>query len=349
LVHGLVNEATGFKWVFTHKTKDESASFLMEKIEMFILDGHRVKCIRRDRDSVYSSHSFSNFLRRHHIKDTPTSGHSPPENGHAQRAIGVLEQMVQCLLSDSGLSDAYWAEALWHACYLSSITSSTGSITPWELLKHSKPDASTLRIWGCKAWKLIPPEKRSRNQLPVRSEEVRFLGIAWPNPKAFRVLTSKGKVDVSRHVEFDESAPPACESRADFSLFMETEIGTVAEPVAAQPSSHPSPAVPSSSSPVPATGSPTLTLPPPTDETQDSPDDQFEVETPAFTTNPLFESEQEHTPSPSIPSPSNIPLPPAIRRSERSNKGVPPDTYGRYVSGLPGSRSTAKRAVSFRV
>jgi hypothetical protein len=142
----LVDEATGFKWVFTHKTKDESASFLMEKIKRFIFDGHRVQCIRRDRDSVYSSQSFSDFLRRYHNKDTPTSGYSPLENGHAERGIGVLKRMMQCLLSDSALSDAYWAEALWHAWNLSNITSSTGSITPWELLKHSKPDASTLRM-----------------------------------------------------------------------------------------------------------------------------------------------------------------------------------------------------------
>jgi hypothetical protein len=203
--------------------------------------------------------------------------------------------------------------------------------------------------WGCKAWKLIPPEKRSRNQLLVRSEEVRFLGITWPNPKALRVLTSKGKVDVSRHVEFEESAPPACESRADFSPFMETEIATVPEPVVTQPSSHPSPAVPSSSSPVPASGSPTLMLPPHEAETQVSPDQQFEVETPAFTINPLFDSEHEHTPSPSIPSPSNIPLPAATRRSEQSNKGVQPDTYRKFVSGLPGAKCAAKQTFSFPV
>jgi hypothetical protein len=117
------------------------------------------------------------FLDKHHITNTPTSGYSPPENGHAERAIGVLKGRVQCLWSDSGLSAKYWADVLWHACYLHNITSSTGSITPWELLKGVKPDASTLRVWGCKAWKLVPHEKRARSKSSVRSEQVRYFNF----------------------------------------------------------------------------------------------------------------------------------------------------------------------------
>jgi transposase InsO family protein len=342
----LVDEATGFKWVFTHRTKDESSTFVMEKIETFIADGHRVKYIRRDRDTVFGSHKFSEFLRKHYISDTPTSGYSPPENGHAERAIGVLKQMVQSMLSDSGLSHAYWAEALWHACYLSNITSSSGSTTPWELLKHTKPDAASLRIWGCKAWKLIPREQRRRNSLLVRSEEVRFLGIAWPNPKAFRVLSSKGKIDVSRHVEFDESELPACERRADFSPFMETEITTSPQPVQSQ-------TAPPSSSTVPDSSATALSPLPTIDDMQDATADQHEISTPTLAVNPLFESEPEEAtmaaPAPTILSPTNIPSAPAPRRSERSNKNVPPDRYGKFVSGLPGAKCAAKRAVSFRV
>jgi hypothetical protein len=37
----LVDEATGLKWIFTHRTKEESATCLREKIQTFIADGHR--------------------------------------------------------------------------------------------------------------------------------------------------------------------------------------------------------------------------------------------------------------------------------------------------------------------
>jgi hypothetical protein len=123
---------------------------------------------------------------------------------------------MPCLLSDSGRRDNVWAEVLWHTCYVQSISSSTGSITPWELIKGEKPDASDLRIWGCKSWKLMPHEMRLKSRDTRKSEQVRYVGMTWPNPRAHRALTSRGKVDVTRHLEFDETAPRACDATADF-------------------------------------------------------------------------------------------------------------------------------------
>jgi hypothetical protein len=94
----LVDEANSFKWVFTHKTKDESATFIVANIEKFLYEGHKMKMLRRARDAVYCSQVFTDFLRKHHITDTPTSGYSRPESGHAERAAGVLKKYVQCML-----------------------------------------------------------------------------------------------------------------------------------------------------------------------------------------------------------------------------------------------------------
>jgi hypothetical protein len=63
-----------------------------------------------------------------------------------------------------------WAEANLHAAYLQNISSASCETTPWELIKGQKPDASILRIWGCKAWKLIPPEKRNKSSDTRKSE-----------------------------------------------------------------------------------------------------------------------------------------------------------------------------------
>jgi hypothetical protein len=167
---------------------------VMHKIEAFLQDGKKVRC---DRDSVFMSHKMQNFLHKHHISHQPTSGYAPQENGRAERSIGVLKDRMQCLLSDSGLSDALWAEALWHACYLQNITSSNGATTPWELLKGEKPDAAAIRIWGCVAWKLIPADKRKKSADTRKSEKVRYVGIAWPNPQAHRVLTQRGIIDTT--------------------------------------------------------------------------------------------------------------------------------------------------------
>jgi hypothetical protein len=93
----------------------------------------------------------SEFFTAQCIEVEPTSGYSPQENGVAERDIGILKELLQCLLSDSGLKDTFRAEALWHACYLYKITSSTGDTKPRERSKYSKPDASSLKMWCCKA------------------------------------------------------------------------------------------------------------------------------------------------------------------------------------------------------
>jgi hypothetical protein len=90
------------------------------------------------------------FLKSQGIIDGKTAGYSPQENGHAGRAIASLKTCMDGLLADSGLKDRYWAEALLHACYLLNTSSSTGGKSPWEQLKGKKPDASVLRVWGCK-------------------------------------------------------------------------------------------------------------------------------------------------------------------------------------------------------
>lgn len=359
-------EASHFLWVFTHKTKDESADFIQQKISSFLSEGHKVRVLRCDQDKVFLSKQMKSFLSSRSIDLQPTSGYSPQENGHAERAIGVLKERMQCLLSDAGLSDSLWAEALWHACYLQNISSSTGGVTPWEVIKGDKPDASLLRIWGCRSWQLIPNAKRYKSFDTRKSEQVRFVGIAWPNPRAYRVLTQRGRIEQTRHLKFDESPPPACDSRADFSslLIEETPTATTQVPtVPASTASIPDPTLPTVQQPT--SSIPTVVSPP------DAPSSLEQSPTPAgvatLDINPLFDATTPSplpspyaTPTPqssppALVSPSNIPAAPEVpsdpatpgnptRQSTRHNKHVPPLRYHeQFISGLP--RRSAKNVV----
>jgi transposase InsO family protein len=363
----LTDEATGFIWSFTHKTKDQSAECIMTKLTVFLADGHRVKAIRTDRDPVYLSRKFQQFLQHHSIEHQPTSGYSPQENGHAESSVNIIKVRQQCLLSDSGLKDHMWAEANLHAAYLQNISSATGETTPWELIKGQKPDASTLRIWGCKAWKLIPPEKRNKSSDTRKSEEVRFVGFAWPNSKAFRVLTTRNTIEITRHLAFDEAAPPACNYRADFSPHVDVEVPasqslpvqqpgssqssasatTPATPPSVAPASSPvAPAAPvpaAATPPVVPAADPSMLSPLLTGEAQAA--SSIEVPPPAmnFNANPLFDVAS--APSTSVGSPipaqqDGSQIQPTPRRSARTNKGVPasqydPSMYNKYAQGLP--------------
>jgi hypothetical protein len=68
------------------------------------------------------------------MEQEPTSGYSSEENGHAERGIRTLNDIKRLLLSDSGLSNKHWADALEHARHRSNLCSSRGLQTPWELL-----------------------------------------------------------------------------------------------------------------------------------------------------------------------------------------------------------------------
>jgi hypothetical protein len=75
---------------------------------------------------------------------------------------------------------------------------------------------------------------------------------------------------------------------------------------------------------------------------------EYAVSAPSFNANPLFEPEHQdleddqQTSPPAILSPSAIPPAPALKRiSERPNKGVPPNRYGKFATGLPGMRKQA--------
>jgi hypothetical protein len=182
---------------------------------------------------------------------------------------------------------------------------------------------------------------------------VRFVGFAWPNPKAYRVLTAKGTIDVSRPLAFDESAPPACDRSSGFSPHIETEVPApqqLQQPTVvtlteqfAPASAGPDPR--DLSEPVEEVSLPALSPPtaPPT-----FPQRELTTPTVQVNQNPLFEADlQPASPAGSQPAAVSLQepqlqtqIPTAPRRSSRPNKGVPGDVYnpcayGKYAKGLP--------------
>jgi hypothetical protein len=187
-----------------------------------------------------------------------------------------------------------------------------------------KPDASSLKIWGCKAWIMIPHQKRSSTSTTRyrRSQQGLYMGIAWPNPKAIKILLPNGSIQQSRHVDFDELAPPVCNSRADFSPFN--------KPLSLPASSS----IPGQTS---AVATPTRSSTPVHSVSQLSPTSPTDVQahtdaqpaSPSFLQeNPIYESEED-------PDVSMSPPIVAPRRSTRPNRGVPEhQPYGRILAGL---------------
>lgn len=155
----IVDDCTKFTVVNTMPKKSDAAEFVKFTVQQLQkkYEG-KVHTVRSDNDNVFLSNDMKQWFHEQCISHEVTSTYSPQENGHAERAIQTLAQIRDALMSDAGLAKKYWADALHHATYLKNISSSTGSLSPWELLKGKKPDISNLRIWGCDAWIRVPSE-----------------------------------------------------------------------------------------------------------------------------------------------------------------------------------------------
>jgi hypothetical protein len=180
-----------------------------------------------------------------------------------------------------------------------------------------------------------------------------FMGFDHPNMKAYMLLQQNGRFTTSRHVLFDESAPPAADVRADFSRHLHaprkvkssvqremhgddsSSDSDDAEPPAAQPSA----AAPAAVQPQPITtpapaaqpSASQLTPPPaglPSPPAVSPPSPLIGQQ------NPLFKSDDGSTPSP-----PETRIPQGPRRSSRSNCGVidryDPSAYASFTTGLP--------------
>jgi transposase InsO family protein len=233
----IVDDYSGFKIVAVHSKKSESAQL----VENTILQMQRkyklpVGSLRTDRDSVYMSKRFQDFLTKEGIEHQPSSGYSPQENGHAERAIRTLTEARDALLADSGLATKFWGDALMHATYVKNLCSSSADSSPFELFRGFKPDVTNLRVFGCACYVRIPSEHRKKSALPRKAQLGKFLGFAQPNFKAYRVLLPSGKVLISRDVDFDESAAPAVVATApDFGDLVEAQTSPPSVPAPPAP------------------------------------------------------------------------------------------------------------------
>lgn len=98
----------------------------------------------------------------------------------------TLVEMVNNMLSYSGLSKGYWGEANLTACYiLNRVPNKRNKIIPYELWKQRKSNLNYLKVWGCSAIMKVSEPKRKK--LGERGIECVFLGYA-ENSKTYRFL-----------------------------------------------------------------------------------------------------------------------------------------------------------------
>ena len=131
----------------------------------------KIKKLRSDNGGEYTYDPFLKVCRDEGIVRHFTVPGKPQQNGVAERMNQTLIEKVRCILSQAGLSKAFWAEALSYAVHLVNRlpVSGNGGRTPLEVWSGSPvSDYDKLHVFGCPAYyhvtdsKLDPRAKKSQ-------------------------------------------------------------------------------------------------------------------------------------------------------------------------------------------
>ena len=87
------------------------------------------------------------------------------KNGKMERVFRTLQGRMLAMLTAAQLPLTYWGEAALTAAFLFNLTTSLtlpNNVTPYELLKATKPDVSHLRTWGVHCFAHVPVELQTK-------------------------------------------------------------------------------------------------------------------------------------------------------------------------------------------
>ena len=237
----LIDDSTRYCYVYLLKTKDEALTYFKNyKAEAENQLDRKIKRLRSDRGGEYFSNEFNSFCAEHGIIHERTPPYSPQSNGVAERKNRTLSDLVNAMLDTSGLSKAWWGEALMTACHvLNRVPTKNKTITPFEEWERKRLKLSYLRTWGCLAKVNIPiPKKR---KLGPKTVDCVLLGYAF-NSIGYRFLVVKSEVSdmhvgtimESNDATFFENIFPmkdmASSSNQEIPILSSQEITEIPEP-----------------------------------------------------------------------------------------------------------------------
>jgi hypothetical protein len=203
-----IDDASRFCYVYLLHAKDESLDkFKIYKTEVEVQQNVLIKTLRTDRGGEYYDPVFFQSVGIIHETTAP---YTPQQNGVAERKNRVLKEMVNAMLSYSGLSEGFWGEAMLTACYLlNRVPNKRNKTTPYELWYKKRPNLTFLRVWGCRAVVRLPDPKRKT--LGEKGVACIFVGYA-EHSKAYRfyVIEPNDSISINTIIEsrdaiFDEN------------------------------------------------------------------------------------------------------------------------------------------------
>jgi hypothetical protein len=164
----------------------------------------KIKVLRTDNGREFCGTEFEEFCKKCGIARKKTTPYTPQQNGVAERMNQTLMEKSRRMLSDVGLGQELWAEAMGTSCYLGNRTPSSvlDDKNPHEVWCGKKLSLQHLRVFVCDAYVHVPKENRSK--LDKKVEKCIFIGYK-DGVKGYKIWNPESKKSVySRDVVFRE-------------------------------------------------------------------------------------------------------------------------------------------------
>ncbi|WVZ95434.1 LOW QUALITY PROTEIN: hypothetical protein U9M48_041200 [Paspalum notatum var. saurae] len=211
-----IDDFSKFVWIYLLKNKSE----VFQKFHDFQnmverMFDRKIISMQTDWGGEYEKlHSFFTKIGISHHVSCP---HAHQQNGSAERKHRHIVEVGLSLLAQASTPLKFWDEAFLAATFLINRTPSKviQFETPLERLFQTKPDYSSLRIFGCACWPNLRPY--NHRMLQFRSKDNIH--------KGFKCLdVSTGRVYISRDVVFDENVFPFSKLHSNAGATLKSEI-----------------------------------------------------------------------------------------------------------------------------
>ncbi|KAJ2935894.1 hypothetical protein H1R20_g1200, partial [Candolleomyces eurysporus] len=202
----LLDDATNFSWTCLLKTRDKAFGFFkFVEARLLTLLEKKIVRVRLDGAAELCKGVLEDHFKTKGISYQVTARYAHQQNGKAERYIRTIQDTATVVMVDSGLNQTFWGWAVKFSQHVRNrLTTSTlpPRMTPYEALLGVKPDLSSLCVFGCRCYPLIPPELRQKGDL--RRYEGIFLGYETDHV-GWTVMGLDGRVVFAHDVIFDES------------------------------------------------------------------------------------------------------------------------------------------------
>jgi len=164
--------------------------------------GDKAKLIRFSGTKEYVTREMPDWYSSAGIDYEVTPPYSSQSNGAAERVNPTLKEMVRSALADAGVGQELWAEALAAAVFVRNRSPHAGrDVKPWEVFTGEKPDKSGSRVWGSKAYALLP----DKQQLEMNAKTMKGFMVGYgAKSVGYRVMNlTDNTVVVRRYIAID--------------------------------------------------------------------------------------------------------------------------------------------------